>query len=178
MPQQTNRPDPVRIGVIGTGNMGAQHARNLAAGILGARLVALADPDEARVRQLGEELGVLHVYTDWRELLARDDVDAVVIAAPSPTRAEMVPAAAEAGKAIFCEKPAAVDAATARRIAGLLAETGVLYQMGFMRRFDPSYAHAHRRIREGAIGEPLLVRVSSREDAPAPTQVVRRATGM
>jgi len=178
MPQQTNRPDPVRIGVIGTGSMGAQHARNLAAGILGARLVALADPDEARVRQLGEELGVLHVYTDWRELLARDDVDAVVIAAPSPTRAEMVPAAAEAGKAIFCEKPAAVDAATARRIAGLLAETGVLYQMGFMRRFDPSYAHAHRRIREGAIGEPLLVRVSSREDAPAPTQVVRRATGM
>lgn len=174
----SKRFDVVRIGVIGTGNMGAQHARNLAAGVMGARLVALADPDEGRVRQLGEELGVPHVYTDWRELIARDDVDAVVIAAPSPTRAEMVPAAAEAGKAIFCEKPAAVDAATARRIARLVAEKNVLYQMGFMRRFDPSYARAKQRINEGAIGEPVLVRVSSREEAPRPAQFVHRPTRM
>lgn len=166
------------MAVIGTGNMGAQHARNLAAGILGARLVALADPDEDRVRQLGRELGVPHVHTDYRAVLERDDVEAVVIAAPSPTRAEMVPAAARAGKAVFCEKPAAVDAAAARRIASVLAETGVPYQMGFMRRFDPSYAHAKRRIAQGVIGEPMLVRVSSREKSPRPDRFVHRATGM
>ncbi len=158
--------------------MGAEHARNLSGGVRGARLVALADPDEARVRALGDELGVSGVHTDWRELVERDDVDAVVIAAPSPTREEMVPAAAEAGKAIFCEKPAAVDAKTARRVARVVAEKGVPYQMGFMRRFDPSYAHAKKRIVEGAIGEPVLVRLSSRDDTPAPAQFVHRATGM
>src|SRR5690606_24239489 len=118
------------------------------------------------------------VYTDYRAVLERDDVEAVVIAAPSPTRAEMVPAAARAGKAVFCEKPAAVDAAAARRIASVLAETGVPYQMGFMRRFDPSYAHAKRRIAQGVIGEPMLVRVSSREKSPRPDRFVHRATGM
>lgn len=172
-----SEPKQVGIGVIGTGIMGARHARNVATGIAGARLVAVADPNEAVVRQIGKQLGA-HVYTNYKELLRRDDVDAVVIAAPSHTREEMVRDAVDAGKAIFSEKPAAPDAASARRLRAVLADKGVLYQMGFMRRFDPAYARVKQRIEEGAIGEPVLIRLSSRDATPAPTQFVHRAVGM
>src|SRR5690606_40173399 len=82
--------EQLHVGVIGVGRMGACHARNLAGRIPGARLVALADPDAAARERLRAELGVPFGYDDFRELVHRDDVDAVVIATPVATREEIV----------------------------------------------------------------------------------------
>lgn len=166
------------VGVIGVGRMGAEHARNLSGTIVGAKLVAIADPNESAGRQMGEELGISAVYTDYKELLRRDDVDAVVIAAPANKREEMIGACATAGKHIFSEKPVAQDLASARRVRAVVENAGVTYQLGFMRRFDPGYVRAHRLIRDGVIGEPVFIRLTSRDASGPPAQFLRDSGGL
>lgn len=170
--------EPIRVGVIGVGRMGARHAQNLSGAVAGAKLVAVADPDEAAVRRVGDELGVAGVYTDYRELLARDDVEAVVIAAPADTREEMIAACLAAGKHMLCEKPVAHDLPAARRVAKMLEGAEVTFQLGFMRRFDPAYVRAHRLIREGVIGRPVFIRLVSRDAEGPPLGFVGGSGGL
>ncbi|MBO8141468.1 MAG: inositol 2-dehydrogenase [Firmicutes bacterium] len=168
----------VHVGVIGVGRMGARHARNLAGLIPGARLVGLADPDREAREQLQKELDVPLGFDDFRELVHRDDVDAVVIASPTEIREEVVRECVAAKKPMFSEKPVAADLEATRRIAALVAQSGVTYQLGFMRRFDPGYAHAWEQIRAGAIGRPTLIRLTSRDAAGPPLEFVRASGGL
>lgn len=170
--------EQLHVGVIGVGRMGACHARNLAGRIPGARLVALADPDAAARERLRAELGVPFGYDDFRELVHRDDVDAVVIATPVEIREEIVRECVAAGKHIFSEKPVAADLATTRRIRRLLSGAGVKYQLGFMRRFDPGYAYAYEQIQGGRIGQPVLIRLTSRDASGPPVSYVRTSGGL
>lgn len=173
-----DRREPIGVGVIGVGRMGAQHAENLAGTVVGARLVAIADPMEATVWRVGETLGIADVYTDYKELLARDDVQAVIIAAPADTREEMIEACVAAGKHMLCEKPAAHDLPAARRVRKMLDDANVTFQLGFMRRFDPSYAHAYRLIRDGVIGKPVFIRLISRDASGPPMEFVGGSGGL
>jgi len=173
-----DRHEPIGVGVIGVGRMGAQHAENLTGAVVGAKLVAIADPDEAAGRRVGDALAVQAVYTDYKQLLARDDVDAVVIAAPADTREEMIEACVAAGKHMLCEKPVAHDLPAARRVRRLLENAAVTYQLGFMRRFDPSYVHAYRLIRQGAIGKPVFIRLISRDAEGPPVEFVGGSGGL
>lgn len=174
----SDKREQLRVGVVGIGRMGAQHARNLSGTVAGAKLVAIADPDEAAGKRLGEQLGLDAVYTDYKDLIGRDDIDAVVIAAPADKREEMVSACVEAGKHIFCEKPVAQDLDSARRIRRVVEKGSVLYQLGFMRRFDPAYVHAFRRIRDGVIGKPIFIRLTSRDASGPPVQFLRDSGGL
>ena len=99
---------PLSLGLIGTGRMGTFHATALARHLYGARLVALADPAPGAAARLGETLDVERIYTDPQALIEDRAVDAVVIVAPARSHAELVVAAARAGKPVFCEKPKAV----------------------------------------------------------------------
>jgi len=103
----------VGICVIGTGRAGMIHARNYAAGIAGARLVALVDPVDEALQVARRELEVGTVYSDYRDALGGDGIDAVVVVAPTAYHCEIVLAAAKAGKHVFCEKPMAMTAAVA-----------------------------------------------------------------
>ena len=107
--------DRVRIGLIGAGVMGHIHARSLASDVDRAALVAVADLDQGKASGCAEEFGASGAYAGYREILSDSSIDAVVICTPSTTHAEIIEAAANAGKHIFCEKPidwdlAAVDA--------------------------------------------------------------------
>jgi myo-inositol 2-dehydrogenase / D-chiro-inositol 1-dehydrogenase len=115
---------------------------------------------------------------DVDELLGADDVDAVAICTSTDTHADLIVAAARAGKPIFCEKPVSLDLAEVDRALGAVDEAGVPFQIGFNRRFDPGHAAVAAAVADGRVGEPHLVRISSRDPAPPPMSYVRTSGGI
>jgi predicted dehydrogenase len=154
--------DIVRVVLAGAGRAGMVHGRNFTSGVPGARLVAVADPDsEARVRATAE-LGCEVAFDDAVEAVERDDVDAVVVAAPTFAHARIATAALNAGKHVLCEKPLAGTRDDARAIAQAERKSSARFVMGFMRRFDDGFNAAWKQILSGAIGRPVLVRSTGR----------------
>jgi myo-inositol 2-dehydrogenase/D-chiro-inositol 1-dehydrogenase/scyllo-inositol 2-dehydrogenase (NAD+) len=152
----------LQVAVVGAGRAGLVHARNFAAGVPGGRLAALADPDPGALAGAADETGCERTYDDPLELVAADDVDAVVIASPTFTHAELATRALSAGKHVLCEKPLATTLAEAAAIEHAAAASDAVFLMGFMRRFDRSFASVKERIDAGEIGRPLLVRSTGR----------------
>ncbi len=147
----------VRVGVIGTGMMGGDHARNLSNGIKGARLVGLADACTERVQALAADLGVTEVFGDGVEMIDSGKVDAVIIAAPDPAHAPLVTACLDVGLPVLCEKPLAPTAEEARQIVESQDRIGrELITVGFMRRFDPGYQALKDRLSSGEDGALLM----------------------
>lgn len=154
----------IRVGVIGTGNIGTSHARDLATGVSGATVSALYDFDGARAAELAAELGAVAVPS-YEELIASDLVDAVLIASPDQFHAEQALACLAAGKPTLCEKPLAPVEADARAVLDAEVALGRrLIMMGFMRRFDPGYRELKGQFGPDGIGEPLIVRNAHRNE--------------
>lgn len=154
--------DPVRVGVIGTGRIGTSHATLLRREVPGARLVAVADARREAADALATQLHC-RAAASPSDLMADEEVEAVVIAASSTAHADLIVAAAEAGKAVFCEKPAGMTLAEIDRGLSAVRAAGVPLQVGFNRRFAPEFAHARRLIDEGAVGVPQLMRSVTRD---------------
>lgn len=170
--------DTIRIGVIGAGRIGKIHAHNLAACVPGAQVVAIADPVYKSAYDLGEELHIATVSADYRDVINNPNVDAVAICSSTNTHAQMMIEAARAGKHIFCEKPIAYDLARIDEALAAVEQAGVLLQIGFNRRFDPNFKKVREMVAEGKIGEPHLLRITSRDPAPPPVEYVRVSGGM
>ena len=167
----------VRVGVIGTGRIGSMHAELLAHRIPGAALAIVYDADPEAARSVGEALGV-RVAAGADQLLRADDVDAVAICSSTDTHVDLIVAAAGAGRAVFCEKPVSLELEQVDRALAAVERTGVLFQVGFNRRFDPSHQAVRDAVAAGQIGEPHLVRISSRDPAPPPIDYVRVSGGI
>jgi myo-inositol 2-dehydrogenase/D-chiro-inositol 1-dehydrogenase len=143
------------VGVIGTGVMGAEHARILRERTSGAHLAAVCDADPARAAAAARGA---RTFSDPHALIASDDVQALVIASPDATHAEYTLAAIEARKAVLCEKPIAAAAADGLRIVEAEVAIGRrLVQVGFMRRFDAAYGEMRRALMDGSIGAPVVL---------------------
>ena len=143
--------------------MGNTHATNLATRIPNARLVAISDLNIALAQKVGSELGVTDTYSDFRKMLKDERVNAVVIATPSFAKPELVTSTLEAGKSIFCEKPLCVNLEDADNLVRATEKSGVVFQMGFQRRFDPSLMRAREAVRSGALGRILLITSRTRD---------------
>jgi scyllo-inositol 2-dehydrogenase (NAD+) len=155
------------IGVIGVGEMGRQHAENMRRQVPEAQLIAIADVSAQRVKQVADELEVEHAYTSIEEMLQRKDIDAVVISTPDKFHAAGIKAAAAAGRDILCEKPLALTLEDAHAAMQEVRRAGVRLQVGFMRRYDPAYAGAMKRVEAGEIGTPVVFKSIGRDkDAP------------
>ena len=137
------------------------HARNFAAGVPGARLGGVADPTPEARATASDELGCA-TFDDAEEAVVDERFDAVVIASPTPTHAALSVAALSAGKHVLSEKPLASNLDEAREIEAASKTTSAIFMMGFMRRFDQGFRRAAELIAEGAIGEPLMVRSTTR----------------
>jgi myo-inositol 2-dehydrogenase/D-chiro-inositol 1-dehydrogenase/scyllo-inositol 2-dehydrogenase (NAD+) len=148
--------------VIGAGRAGAIHARNLSQRIASAELVALCDRDADGLGRLGEELGVSSLLADYRDAVARPDVDAVVIVTPTFLHCEIAVAAAEHGKHVFLEKPMAVTVDECQRILAAVRRAGVKLQIGFMRRFDDGFRHAKEIVDSGELGRVMKIKSTGR----------------
>ena len=151
------------IGLIGLGRLGRVYARDLAGRIPETRLAAVADPIGSLAREVAEEFDVAKHYDDPLALLEDAAVDAIVIVSPTHTHREIVIAAATRGKPTFCEKPPALSLDEVTEMKQAIAASGMFFQMGFMRRFDPGYAAAKKEIEAGRIGAPLVFKSTSRD---------------
>lgn len=159
----------VRVGIIGTGVMGADHARLLGGVVSGASLGAVFDVDQARAAAVADSIAVapgadpIRVLDDPIKLINDPDLDAVVIASSDATHEEYVLACIAAGRPVFCEKPLAPTVAGCRRILDAEQAYGSrLVTVGFMRRYDPAYVDVRGALSDGAIGTPLMLHCTHR----------------
>lgn len=157
----------LRIGIVGAGTMGSDHALTLHRFVSGARVVAAADVDRSRALALADAIPGLAAGTDPLALVADPDVDAVVVASHDATHEELTLACLAAGKPVLCEKPLAPTVDGAARIVAadldVAARTGRhLVAVGFMRRFDPGYVALREALRRNEIGRPLVVHCTHR----------------
>jgi myo-inositol 2-dehydrogenase/D-chiro-inositol 1-dehydrogenase len=170
--------DCVRFGVIGAGRIGKLHAANLATRVRGAEVAAIADIDMPAAEAAAQHLRGPRAVADYRQLLDDPGIDAVAICSATDTHADIVVAAATAGKHIFCEKPIDFDLGRIDAALAAVARAGVTFQVGFNRRFDANFSQVRRLVAQGAIGTPHVLRITSRDPAPPPLAYVRASGGL
>ena len=154
-----------KVGVIGTGAIGVEHARRINQRIGGASVVAVTDIDGKRAKEVAAAIGARALSTG-RDVIAAPDVDVVVVTSWGPTHEEFVLASIAAGKPVFCEKPLATTAAGCMRIVEAEMKHGKrLVQVGFMRRYDAGYRGLREVVAGGKIGDPLMVHCAHRNPA-------------
>lgn len=156
------------VGVLGVGEMGKRHAENIRRLVPEARLVAVADAAAERARQVAAELEIEASYSSLEAMLECKDLDAVLIATPDKFHAQAIGIAARSGKDILCEKPLALNIADARAALEAVSKAQVRLQIGFMRRYDPAYAAAMKRIEGGEIGTPVIFKSVGRDKDEPP----------
>ncbi|WP_248448609.1 Gfo/Idh/MocA family oxidoreductase [Sinorhizobium meliloti] len=159
----------VRIAIIGAGIMGADHARIVSEDLPGASLQVVCDASSERARQVAEECGAADVSSDPLATITRGDVDAVLIASPDETHASLSLAAIGAGKPVLCEKPLSQSAKECLGVIDAEVSRGHQFvQLGFMRRFDPSYRDMKALLNDGSLGDAIMMHNFHRNvEAPA-----------
>jgi myo-inositol 2-dehydrogenase / D-chiro-inositol 1-dehydrogenase len=165
----------LRIGLLGAGRIGKVHAGAVAS-TAGATLVAVADALPAAAKAVADPSGARVSSID--EIIAADDIDAVLITTPTDMHADLIERAAKAGKKIFCEKPIDLDVARVRKCLKVVERTGAVLMVGFNRRFDPHFGELKRRIDAGAIGSVEMVQIVSRDPGPPPADYIKRSGGL
>ena len=165
----------MKFGVVGAGRIGTIHGGNIAAR-KDCELVSVADADAGAARALADATGATTASVD--QIMESKDVDAVAICSPTDTHADLIERAARAGKAIFCEKPIALDVGRIRNCLEVVRSTGATLMIGFNRRFDPNFAALRKRVAEGAIGRLEIVSMTSRDPGPPPISYIARSGGL
>ena len=168
----------IQVAIIGAGRIGKIHAENIRYFIPEARLAAVADPVADTLGEWAKNLGVGRVTKDAREVLADKGIDAVVVCSSTDTHADMVIAAAEQKKHVFCEKPIDLSVEKVKRALKAVENAGVKLQVGFNRRFDHNFRRVKDLVASGALGAPHLIRITSRDPAPPPPEYVKVSGGI
>ena len=168
----------VNVGVIGVGRIGALHLRHLATRIPEAHVVAVADVRADIARQQAAAYGVPEVYEDAMRVVSHPEVEAVVVCSSTDTHADLIKAAAEAGKDIFCEKPIDLDLDRIDAALEAVSDAGVRLMVGFNRRFDRDFRRAKELVEDGVIGKPELLHIISRDPSPPPLEYLKVSGGI
>lgn len=168
----------VNVGLIGAGRIGRIHAENLATRMPTARLVSVADVVLQSAQEVGAQFGVPKIVEDYREILNDPEIHAVAIGSSTDTHAQIIQEAASAGKHIFCEKPIDHDLARIDQALAAVESAHVKLQVGFNRRFDPNFRQIRTAVAEGQIGEPHILRITSRDPEPPPIEYVKVSGGI
>ena len=165
----------INLCLFGAGRIGAIHAANVAANP-DARLAYVVDVFEASARTLADQYGARVVSVE--QALADPDVHAVIIASSTDTHADLIERSAEAGKAIFCEKPIDLSLDRTRQCLDTIERCGVACLVGFNRRYDPQFNQLKSQIDAGRIGPVEMVTITSRDPSPPPAQYVQSSGGL
>lgn len=168
-------PNMINVCQFGAGRIGSIHAANLAAHPE-ARLRYVVDVNTTAAEALAKQYGAK--VTDQATALADKEVGMVVIASSTDTHADLILAAAQAKKAIFCEKPIHLELSRVKECVTAVQTSGVPMLVGFNRRFDPNFSALQSSVREGSIGTVELVNISSRDPAPPPLAYVKVSGGL
>lgn len=154
----------IRIGSIGLGRLGYEHAVNIATRVSGAELKALCDVDKEKLRDVAGQLGVEQTYEDYEQMCKSPELDAICIVSPSAMHTEHIQIALENGKHVFCEKPLDTTVEKCREAERIVAGyPEQVFMLGFMRRYDYSYRKAKEKIERGDIGRIVLIRAYTQD---------------
>jgi myo-inositol 2-dehydrogenase/D-chiro-inositol 1-dehydrogenase len=166
------------MGIIGAGRIGRVHAETLAFRLPEARIAAITDLNREAAQALAARCNISNIVESSAEILADPQIEAVLICSSTPTHAELIVAAAKAGKHIFCEKPIAHSLVQIDRALAAVETAGVQLQIGFNRRFDANFARVRKAVATGEIGVPSLMHIISRDPAPPPIGYIRSSGGI
>ena len=165
----------LKVAVVGTGFIGSVHAKNIARHS-GAELVAVSDPNIEAAKKIAATTGA-KVVADIAEIFNNESIQAVLIATPTDTHVDYLKRAANAGKAIYCEKPIGLDYAEAEQAVRTVSAAGVPVMLGFNRRFDASHAAVKQAVDRGDVGKVEIVQLTSRGPKPPPISYVKVSGG-
>jgi myo-inositol 2-dehydrogenase/D-chiro-inositol 1-dehydrogenase len=167
----------MKIGIVGLGRVGKIHLTNLIQYFPDVDVVIVSDP-VPETHAFARKLGVSQVVVDAEDVLRNPEVEAVIICSPTPFHIPYVKLAASHGKHIFCEKPLDVELESIRAAQRVVEEHGVKLMVGFNRRFDDNFAKVRELVLSGKIGEPHLLRITSRDPAPPPLEYIKVSGGI
>ena len=168
----------ISVGIIGAGRIGRLHAEHLAYRVPDANIVAIADVFLEAAEKCAADLQIPSAVQDHREIMDNSEIKAVIVCSSTDTHAQMIEEAAAAGKHIFCEKPIDFDLARIDRALEAVDKAGVKLQVGFNRRFDPNFKRVREMVAAGEIGEPHILRITSRDPGPPPIEYIKVSGGI
>ncbi len=168
----------LHVGLIGAGRIGQVHAATIAYRVSNAQLAAVTDALPSAAQAVAAKFRVPQIAVDYSAILADPSIDAVLICTPTDTHAEIIIAAAHAGKHIFCEKPVALNLKDTDAAIQAAERAGVKLQVGFNRRFDANYARVRKAVADGEIGTPQIIHIISRDPAPPPIEYIKTSGGI
>ena len=169
----------VKLGIIGAGRIGKVHMESICTQVPNAKVKTVADPFmDAEKEAWAKKKGVEQVTKDYHEILDDPEIDAVLICSSTDTHASISMEAIEAGKHVFCEKPVDHSIEKIRQVQEALKKHPVKYQVGFNRRFDHNFEAVQNAVISGKVGEPHIVRITSRDPEPPVLEYVKVSGGM
>lgn len=169
----------VTVGIIGAGRIGKVHAQSICNIVKNATIKTIADPfmnEETAV--WAKSMGISHTTKDYKEILADPEIQAVLICSSTNTHSPISVEAIKAGKHVFCEKPIDHDIDKIKDVMEALKENPVKYQVGFNRRFDHNFEAVRNAVAAGKIGDPHIIRVTSRDPEPPSAEYAAVSGGM
>ncbi len=169
----------LKVGIIGAGRIGRVHSESISKYVKGAEIKAISDVKiTEELTAWAKSMGIPEVYDDYKKILQDPEIDAVLVCSSTNTHAPISIEAAQAGKHVFCEKPVDADPAKIREVLAAVEKAGVKFQVGFNRRFDHNFKAIKDRVSAGDIGEPHVIRVTSRDPEAPPIEYVKVSGGM
>ena len=169
----------VKLGIIGAGRIGKVHMESICTQVPNAKVKMVADPFmDVEKEAWAKKKGVEQVTKDYHEILDDPEIDAVLICSSTDTHASISMEAIEAGKHVFCEKPVDHSIEKIRQVQEALKKHPVKYQVGFNRRFDHNFEAVQNAVISGKVGEPHIVRITSRDPEPPALEYVKVSGGM
>jgi len=169
--------EAINVAVAGLGRIGKIHLKNLAGNFSEIKVVAAMDVvDESKA--IADEFNVPLFAKTFDDLLVVPGLDAVVICSPTDTHADYVIKAARAGKHIFCEKPLDLSLERVQEVLDVVEETGVKLMLGFNRRFDPEFRRIRSLVENDVVGDPQIIKITSRDPGPPPISYIKVSGGM
>lgn len=167
----------LNVGIIGAGRIGKIHVDNLK-GFQQVHVKSVSDVVIEHLESWAVEKQIEVLTTNYYDILNDPEIDAVFICSPTNTHATLIKEAAEAGKHIFCEKPVSFSVKETEEALEAVKKAGVKLQVGFNRRFDSNFRKIRQLVQEGQIGNPHILRITSRDPEPPSVDYIRSSGGL
>ena len=169
----------LKIGIIGAGRIGQVHAESITKHVKEAEVKSIADVFlNDQVKEWAANMGITEVYNDYKKILEDKEIDAVLICSSTDTHSPISIEAINAGKHVFCEKPIDHDVERIKNVIKALENSKVKYQVGFNRRFDHNFRAVKEAVAAGKIGQPHILKITSRDPMPPAVEYIKVSGGM
>ncbi|MBU0473717.1 MAG: inositol 2-dehydrogenase [Bacteroidetes bacterium] len=168
----------IKIGIIGAGRIGKVHAESIAYKLPQVKIKTIADINVDEAKLVAKQFNIPKYTIDYKEIINDSEIEAVIICSPTNTHSKIIIDAAKKGKHIFCEKPIDLTIEKISETLKVVEENNVKMMVGFNRRFDPNFLKVKNMVKEGRIGNPNLLKITSRDPEPPCKDYIKVSGGL